>query len=375
MRYDVAVLRSNPLSRDPRATKVSQSLSKRYGVIALGWDRDGFYKRDETVSGSLRIRRFGLRAPYGRAALVAYYPFFWLWVFVSLLASSPSAIHACDLDCLVPSLLFRVFRRVKVVFDSLDMFAMATIPQTNSLLYAAVDSLEKNLASRADAVIVVSPERLALLGHQLPGSAWVIMNCPNDERGHLAPSSLAEDHGAFLLVHAGLVRRDRGIELLSRAVAGVEGARLLLAGTVVDDTLLRLSQGTKYVGLLSYRGALSLEAAADAIPLLYDPQVPINRYANPNRLFDAMMLGIPVITNVCGDIVTREGCGVVVGYDWEGVRQAISLLKDDPTLARSMGERGREAFEREHNWGLMEGRLFRLYDAVLGGTGQRRPEG
>lgn len=41
-----------------------------------------------------------------------------------------------------------------------------------------------------------------------------------------------------------------------------------------------------------------LERSADVIPLLYDLSLPINKVASPNKLFEAMMFGVPIVTNL-----------------------------------------------------------------------------
>ena len=42
-------------------------------------------------------------------------------------------------------------------------------------------------------------------------------------------------------------------------------------------------------------GLSRLNAAADALFATYDPEVPNHRYSSPNKIFEAMMLGKPVI--------------------------------------------------------------------------------
>jgi glycosyltransferase involved in cell wall biosynthesis len=142
---------------------------------------------------------------------------------------------------------------------------------------------------------------------------------------------------------------------------------LILAGRIIDDTYKHLIQNpnVKYVGLLEHDDALKLQGQADIIPILYDLNTPINRVANPNKLFEAMMLGVPVITNVCREIVTQVECGLVVDYDFKSVKDAIYHLKNNPSLGKEMGKNGRLAFEKYYNWRLMEERLMRLYNYIL----------
>lgn len=61
--------------------------------------------------------------------------------------------------------------------------------------------------------------------------------------------------------------------------------------------------------------------------------------ANPNKLFEAMMLGVPVITNVCRKIVRETGCGLIVEYNPKSVRDGIVKLRD-PLLRKELGTKG-----------------------------------
>lgn len=365
--FDIAVIRSNPVTHDPRVRKVAQSLSKKYRVIVYAWDREGRYKSYETLDNMVHIKRLKVKAPYNRLSLLAFYPLFWIWVVCNLLILKPKIIHACDFDSLLPSYVFKVLFAGKLVFDSFDRYAMAFIPPKHRVIYPLVNTLEEILASKADALITVSTERLSTFGEHRPSYCEVIMNCPED-RSTMAKRVSRHHSEKVVLVYAGTLSRDRGLTLLKKAIEGLEGTRLFLAGRIVDNAVGNTMHNSniRYVGLLPHGDALELEASADIIPILYDPSVPINRVASPNKLFEAMMAGVPVISNVCRDIVRDTGCGLIADYDFKTVRDAIIKLRNSPSLREDLGSKGRLAFERQYNWTMMEERLFKLYDQLRG---------
>ena len=104
------------------------------------------------------------------------------------------------------------------------------------------------------------------------------------------------------------------------------------------------------------------------IAALYDPAIPNNRYASPNKLFEAMMLSKPVMTNegiLPAEIVREVHCGVVAHYeDVKEIAAALLRLSADSRERRAMGERGRRAFEEKYNWPGMEKRLTAAYDSL-----------
>src|SRR5207247_10991631 len=109
---------------------------------------------------------------------------------------------------------------------------------------------------------------------------------------------------------------------------------------------------------------------ANMLFAFYDPKITNNRYASPNKLFEAMMCEKPFLTNAgtyAARIVDREGCGIVVPYgDVAAIRKAISQLQHNRTLSVELGVRGRRAYDERYNWAEMERRIAESYRQVLG---------
>jgi len=363
---EVIIARSNPVTYDPRTRRILRALSKRFNTLVLGWDREHSSEPYEFGGGRIQIKRLGLKAPYGKLTIVAYYPIFWTWLFVNLIAYRPRIVHSCDFDTLAPCLLFKTLFGRKVVYDSFDRYAMAYISNRFGLLYKAVDHFEEFLAGQCDALITVSQERMRAF-RQRPNASSIVMNCPEDYGQFEKQTSNQDVHQGLFLVYAGIMTQDRGLRLMDEAVRSFSDVYLTLAGRSIGGIIQSVLRNPKvsYLGIIDHSKALDLQAKADAVLLLYDPAVPINRVASPNKLFEAMMLGVPVISNVCRDIVNETGCGIVIDYDLHELRTAIEGLRKDPRLGAEMGRRGRLAYENTFNWGNMESRLFSLYDALL----------
>lgn len=369
MPFDVVLIRSNSLSNDSRVSKIVHCISKSYKVVVLGWDRERKHTSLEFPEKNVTLKRLRLRAPYNRLHLVLLYPLFWGWVFGNLLKYRPRIIHACDLDTLIPSYVFTTLFSTKLVFDSFDRYALAFIPTKYYPAHRLVDVIEELLASKADALITVSKERLSTFQNSRPECVEVIMNCAEDklDTTKSVPIPNVPTQNDLTLAYAGAIAYRRGLLLLSEVIQNIEGVSLILAGMIFDSSISQLLLNPKihYVGLLQHDEALKLQQSADIIPIFYDPAIPISRVANPNKLFEAMMLGVPVITNVCKNIVNEVGCGLVTEYDSNEIKNAILSLKRNPALRREMGVKGRLAFEKMYNWAMMEEKLLNLYHVML----------
>jgi glycosyltransferase involved in cell wall biosynthesis len=89
----------------------------------------------------------------------------------------------------------------------------------------------------------------------------------------------------------------------------------------------------------------------------------------PNKLFDYMLVGLPVIASnfpLYREVVEPDRCGLIVDPSKpEEIARAMEYLIDHPDEAREMGERGRKAVLEKYNWDKESERLLQIYDAVL----------
>ena len=154
------------------------------------------------------------------------------------------------------------------------------------------------------------------------------------------------------------------------AVAGLEGVRLIIGGLLPEGHMLshqieRASDRVRYLGWLPYEKVIDHTLVADILFAFYDPSVPQNRLSSPNKLFEAMMAGKPIIVSDGtwgANTVKEENCGLVVPYgDVKAVAAALLRLKTDPHLRQKLGANGRRAYEQKYSWRIMEQGLLDIY--------------
>jgi glycosyltransferase involved in cell wall biosynthesis len=360
---DVAILSSDSVMYDPRTTKIARSLNKRCSIVILGWNREGI-PSEKIDSYVLRPNLLNLRAPYGKPSLLLYLPIFWTWILLKLFQLRPKVVHACDFDTLLPSCVYKLMFRKKLVFDIFDRYS-GYVPLKHKWLYTLVNFLEERTAKNADVLVTVS-EKVQSTFRSKPKRCVIIMNCPED---HAIEKGKKEDT-VLTLVCAGHIRRYLGLERITAAIKDLDNVELILAGRIRDkellDQLLELPN-VKYKGLLEVSDALALEANSDVMVVLYDLEYPYNQLSSPNKIFTSMMLGLPVITNMEPKLVNEEvGCGIVVNYnDIDKIKAAVVCLRDNTELRKRLGENGRKAFLQKYNWAHMEQLLYKIYDELL----------
>lgn len=351
---------SNSVIRHPRIWKTVKSLKKKYEISVLGWNREGISSEDINKYG-VPTSLFRIRAPFGRPTVILYYPLFWTWILFMLLVSRPGIVHSIDLDTLLPCALYKLIARKRLVYDVHDRFG-GYVPQKYKTLYDVINRAEEFLSKQANVLITVS-EKVQETFRLHPKNCEVIMNFSED---YNVEKSKSKD-GVLSLVYTGLILKDQGLEIVTSALRGLKDVRLVVAGRVGDkellDKMLELPN-VKYVGLLERAKSLELEANSDAMVVLYDLHYRKNQLSSPNKIFEAMMCGIPLITNMEVNLVREIDCGIIVDYNAGEVRDAIVNLRDNRALRNRLGNNGRKAFVEKYNWDRMEKKLFQIYTSL-----------
>ncbi len=370
----ILICRSNPLAPDPRVEKIARALlGAGYTVHLLGWDRSASLPARALENG-LQIERLPIRAEFGRglANLPNLLRWQWgLWGWLRRNRRAYDVIHACDFDTILPALLAKRLWGKRVVYDIFDFYA-DHLRATPRPLVRAIRRADLGAIDRADALILADDSRREQIRGSAPRRCTVVYNSPEDLRAGLEAPPEAGDTG-LRLCYVGLLQVERGIFELLQVLERRPTWRLDLAGFGGDEALIReriaAMPNVTWHGRIPYRQALQLSLAADALFATYDPAIPNHRYASPNKVFEAMMLGKPVI--VARDthmdrLITAANCGLVVPYgEVQALEAALARLEADPGLRRSLGENARRVYESTYSWAEMEKRVLGLYRELL----------
>lgn len=373
---NILILRSNPIAPDPRVEKIARVLlNQGWKVELVGWDRTAeMPAAEETALGM--IHRLPIRAPFGSGLGNLPQLIRWQIGLVRWLIGHHhqfDVIHACDFDTVLPALILHWFYKKKLVYDIFDFYA-DHLRRTPALIKKIIRKIDLWVIGQADAVILVDESRREQIGGSKPRRLTVIYNSPEDWIPSDFPQTDENSSKIRLrLAYVGLLQRERGLFALLDVLSSHPDWRLELAGFGGDqDEILekiKSMNNVRWHGRISYEAALRLSAAADVLIATYDPTIANHRYSSPNKIFEAMMLGRPIIvaenTNI-DRIVQRYNNGIVVPYgDCAALEQALIRLALDPQAREQMGHNGRLAYEKEYGWHIMRERLIQLYLQVM----------
>ena len=362
----ILFVRANNTS--PRVIKEASSLGKQnYDVSLFLWNR--VEEPSKTyIKDNISVTEYGLKAPYGNK-VIFYWIFWWAGVLKFLLRNNFDVIHVCGLDSYLPVIFLKPIKNYKIAYDIFDFLGDSLPIGTPNAFRKLVGFFERFLSQFADAVIIVDECRRKQISNITESRIEVIMNCVED----IFPKDLEKDpNEQFTIFYGGMLSENRGLYKIIAVVQNEPKVSLIVAGSGEDEAQLVAALKDKgnitFLGHISHEKALEYTFNSDMIFAFYNPEIPINRLASPNKLFEAMMCRTPIIVNLettMAKTVQEIGCGLVVPYEDEHeLKEAILKLKNNRSVEKLMGDHGRLAFEKQYNWNIMERRLYRLYSKL-----------
>jgi len=328
----ILLFRSNNIF-DSRVNKYHNYYERaRIDYTIVGWDRKGQgwekehydffrYQAGEDVGGMKAIRNH----------------FQWMRFVYRYLKKHKdvTTIHACDLNAAFPAAVFKALhkRSVVLIFDACDWFSANFV--SNKFLCRLFDWMERFTYKKADKLIICEPEREAQIQFTLREKPLVMPNIPDVDMGLITD---VQDNYKFpnhnpTLAYMGFFGDSRFlIELLS--LTETEPFNLLIAGYGNKDVMekceaIKNRDNVRYLGRVNMVEGLNMENAADIIYAMYCKNIPNHVYAAPNKYYEALLLGKPLITTkgtIPGDKVERFKTGWAIEEDIEELRHLLNSI-------------------------------------------------
>ena len=267
------------------------------------------------------------------------------------------------------------------VRDLWPAFAVGVGVLRQPLLIRLSEWLEGFLYRHADRVLVNSP---GFIEHVRGRGARRVELVPNGADTHMFDvdtdgSTFRRENqlaGKFVALYAGAhgMSNDLGVLLqaASRLADRPEIAIVLLGDGKEKPALIAQAQslGLKNVFFLPPIPKAQMPqalAASDACIAILKP-IPLYATVYPNKVFDYMAAGRPVVLAIDGvirQLVERSGAGLFVPPgDAASLAQAIRRLADDLQMGRAMGARGRRAVEANFDRARLAQQLAEIMEAM-----------
>ena len=371
----VILLRSNPVNPDPPVEKAALSLCNAgYHVTIIGWDRDADYdlKKDllPLADHQVDVIRFGIKAQFSGGIKKNLVP---LCLFLKRLRSwliknrtAYDMIHAFDFDTgFIASRYAKKFHK-KFVYHILDYY-VASHGLRKTVLEKPICQLENSVINAADATIICTEKRKAQIAGSMPKRLAVIHNTPSAAQLKQCAHK-TQPTGRIKIVYVGILESSRLLREIAAAVRERNDLEFHVAGFGTLDAFFKeqsqIHENISYYGRLTYDQTLSLENECDIMLAIYDPLVDNHRFAAPNKFYESLLLGKPVIMvrgTGMSEVVEENAIGELIEFSKEGFLDGVNRLIRRKAEWPMIGSRMKELYQNQYCWDEMERRLIQLY--------------
>lgn len=346
---------TNDLVTDQRVQRTISVLQTRgYAVSFVG----RLLPNSLPVDLPCETRRFDLWFRRG----FLFYATYNLRLFAFLLFRSYDLYLANDLDTLLPNYLVSRLRRKPLIYDAHEYFTGVPEIQHRPLVKWVWTSLERWIFPHLKFVVTVN-ESIALLYEQEYGKRPLVVRNISDSRLPQKVRSRKElglPSSAFILINQGAgINVDRGMEEMLQAMQHLpEDFHLLLVGKgdVMEmlgqmSIAMDLSERVTFIPPQPYLKMLQYTLSADCGLSLDKPLSPNYQYSLPNKIFDYIKSGLPVLGSQVVEVakLIKE---YQIGEICESVEPRIiaEKLLEIRSRGRNYYLPGIQKAARENNW-------------------------
>lgn len=348
------LFRSNNIFASRCAKYVNYFQKINIDFVAVGWDRNSSLISRKNYD----FYRYKAGVAVGGMRAVLNHLHWMIFVYRYMKQhSNVNFVHACDLNSAFPVALFRYFHNRKdviLIFDVCDWFS-ANFCKYKFLRFF-FHLMERFTVNHASCVIVCESERVEQIQFKFKTPLLVLPNIPEIDESLLFhdDEKFKFDNGWPVFAYFGGFSEDRFLLELIR-LAKTERVNILIGGfgsKIIEDACSRLNDlpNFRYFGKLSLVEGLSMSSYADVIYAMYCKSNPNHIYAAPNKYYEAMFLGKPILSTkgiILEKKILENNIGYVIEEDIDCLRNFIREfnLKD----SQIKGRRSRLLWDKEYS--------------------------
>ncbi|MGC8927804.1 MAG: glycosyltransferase [Myxococcota bacterium] len=290
-------------------------------------------------------------------------------------------IHCHDLPVLKPAILLSAIRDIPLIYDAHELYPSQKVLPFRLRLRSFLN--ERLYIKYADYVITVNEFIADIMKRRYRvRDIGVIMNCAkplknqdlNEYRG-LLRERLKLKEGDKIVLFQGWISQERNLDNIVRAFKYTgENIKLVLIGYGPYESKLReivrrerLKKRVFFVGEVPSDEILKYSVGADIGIIPYEPIDENHKYCSPNKFFEFILCGLPVISNELPFFMSmNKKYGAVITADmkrpYELAKVIKSVFADEDRMNRLRD--GAIKASLELNWSVEEKKLYDIYEKV-----------
>lgn len=357
----IIMLRSTAIKNDSRIQKERKAFREEgHKVKIIGWDRNKEFGSKELFEN---MELFRIKSTYGSGMK----NLFKLAIFQIYLANKLikyrkeyDIIFACDLDTGIMARIVSKILKKKMIYDIYDYYIDChNLPK---VLNKFAENQEIKNINYADITIICTEQRKEQIKKADPKKLIVIHNSPEIPENIKGMKSIIQGKSNKIkIVYVGILQDDRLLVEVGEIIKENPQYELHIGGFgKYEDYFKDLAENYEnifFYGTLEYEKVLKLESECDVLFATYNPEIKNHKYSAPNKFYEAMALGKPII--VCKDtgidkLVDENELGICIQYNKEDFKYALNKI-EEKKYNNSI-----DLYNKTYSWKTMKGILLSI---------------
>jgi len=317
------------------------------------------------------------------------YMFFSVWYALTLPADIVIASSG-PISVGVPGLIAKLFRRRKLVFEVRDLWPGGAIEMgiiKNRLVIYILKKFERLLYRSANLIVTLSSGMSKDIITRFNSFADKIVSVPNSANMTLFESATdsKDDYPNKIFAEKKVAIYTGNIGVVNNSELLLETARLLQKNNKLNIHILLIGDGqlksqleesikTENLTTISILGLMPKDELVryvqhSMVSLIPLKDAPILNTSSPNKLFESMAAGIPVVQTTQGwikDFIEKEKCGITVSPgDPFQLYNVLQWAGSNPVEIAEMGKKGRTVAVRDFDKTLLAQKMIEKIEGVV----------
>jgi glycosyltransferase involved in cell wall biosynthesis len=292
----VIVSVTNDLVADQRVHKVSLSLMNMgFDVLLVGRK----FRNSHPVEREYNTKRFRLLFNKG----LLFYAEYNFRLFLFLLFAKADIFLSNDLDSLTANYMASKIRGKKLVYDSHEYFTEVPelIGRSSRKVWLYI---EKKILPKVKFSYTVCQSIADIYNEKYGMSMKVVRNVPKTKQ-----HEVIENKRERIIIYQGALNVGRGIENVIKAMKFIDNAKfLIIGGGDIENDLRELAKVENVERKVEFTGKLPFEKLHNytkraSVGISLEEDRGLNyRYALPNKIFDYIHAGVPILSSSLPEI-------------------------------------------------------------------------
>lgn len=270
----------------------------------------------------------------------------------------------------------------KYVFEVRDLwpeFPIQIGAIRNSLVIRALRAFERKIYDKSEHVVALSPGmKDGVIAAGTPESKVSMipnMSKPDEFKPHVHNLELAKEFGInindFNIIHFGSMGPANGLDYIIETAKicqeqSLKDVKFIFMGDGATQPILKKKVEEYGLNNVKFLGNHKMSVVSEVVNLCdlsmtSFKNLPILATNSPNKLFDSLSAGKPIVVNSAGwtkDLVEKENCGFFVNPDNpQDFADKIKLYKDDKAILETWGRNARKLSETTFDKAILSSKV------------------